>query len=54
MLALPVLWSLHGFSMLVAVLWYVRKLPLFTGEPAAERGRRSAATDSAIAANTRA
>ena len=30
MLALPVLWSLHGFSMLVAVLWYVRKalLPL--------------------------
>jgi hypothetical protein len=33
MLALPVLWSLHGFSMLVAVLWYVRKLPAFTGEP---------------------
>jgi hypothetical protein len=32
MLALPHLWSLHGFSMLVAVLWYVRKLPLFTGE----------------------
>ena len=28
MLALPVLWSLHGFSMLVAVLWYVRKAPL--------------------------
>ena len=54
MLALPVLWSLHGFSMLVAVLWYVRKLPLFTDEPATERGRRSAATDSAIAANTRA
>ena len=54
MLALPVLWSLHGFSMLVAVLWYVRKLPLFAGEPAAERARRSATTDSAIAANTRA
>jgi hypothetical protein len=32
MLALPVLWSLHGFSMLVAVLWYVRTLPIFTGE----------------------
>jgi hypothetical protein len=32
MLALPILWSLHGLSMLVAVLWYVRKLPLFTGE----------------------
>ena len=54
MLALPVLWSLHGFSMLVAVLWYVRKLPLFAGEPAAERARRSATTDSAIAANTQA
>jgi hypothetical protein len=32
MLALPHLWSLHGLSMLVAVLWYVRKLPAFTGE----------------------
>ena len=32
MLALPILWSLHGLSMLVAVLWYVRKLPLFSGE----------------------
>jgi len=32
MLALPHLWSLHGYSMLVAVLWYVRKLPLFSGE----------------------
>jgi hypothetical protein len=32
MLALPHLWSLHGYSMLVAVLWYVRKLPFFTGE----------------------
>ena len=30
--ALPVLWSLHGFSMLVGLLWYVRKLPLVTGE----------------------
>ena len=28
MLALPVLWSLHGFSMLVAMLWYVRKAAL--------------------------
>jgi hypothetical protein len=25
MLALPILWSLHGFSMLLAVLWYVRE-----------------------------
>jgi Glycosyltransferase family 87 len=32
MLALPHLWSLHGYSMLVAVLWYVRKLPFVTGE----------------------
>jgi hypothetical protein len=39
MLALPVLWSLHGFSMLVAVLWYVRKLPLVTGERSSEIAR---------------
>jgi hypothetical protein len=32
MLALPHLWSLHGYSMLVALLWYVRKLPVLTGE----------------------
>ena len=54
MLALPVLWSLHGFSMLVAVLWYVRRLPLVTGERAPEAARGSTATDSAFAANTRA
>jgi len=54
MLALPVLWSVHGFSMLVAVLWYVRRLPLVTGERARGAARGSTATDSAFAANTRA
>lgn len=55
MLALPVLWSLHGFSMLVAVLWYVRKLPVFAGEPTAiEPAREPAANEPAVALNPRA
>jgi hypothetical protein len=54
MLALPVLWSLHGFSMLVAVLWYVRKLPLFSGESATETPRRSATGEPAVSVAPRA
>ena len=54
MLALPVLWSLHGFSMLVAVLWYVRKLPVFQGEPSTSVPRESAGTEPAVALNPRA
>jgi hypothetical protein len=54
MLALPVLWSLHGFSMLVAVLWYVRKLPLFSGESATEIPRRSATGEPAVSVAPRA
>jgi hypothetical protein len=54
MLALPVLWSLHGLSMLVAVLWYVRKLPLFSGESATETPRRSATGEPAVSVAPRA
>ena len=55
MLALPVLWSLHGFSMLVAVLWYVRKLPVFAGEPTTnDLAREPAATEPAVVLNPRA
>jgi hypothetical protein len=54
MLALPVLWSLHGFSMLVAVLWYVRKHPLFTGERSTEISRRSQAGESTVGVAPRA
>jgi hypothetical protein len=54
MLALPVLWSLHGFSMLVAVLWYVRKLPVFEGDRATVLPREPAATEPAVALNPRA
>jgi hypothetical protein len=53
MLALPILWSLHGFSMLVAVLWYVRKLPVFEGERSTEIAREPAATEPAVALNPR-
>ena len=52
MLALPILWSLHGLSMLVAVLWYVRKAAL--PSPLSRDARVQPASDTASAINTHA